>query len=420
MHLKTIIAAFALALTTIGATRVQAQDPGPRLPATAIDASGAEVLLNLEDYRNIIGYRVYGKAELTDPEWTLLTDTHLTSPMLRDEPGASVHDFTALPTASVLKVTGFKFFKIHGVRKEVTFDKVVQTIRINLNDFSVTKLPGDFEVSSDPLAKTEHLYLRYIKPDGDTFTMGSPEEEYGRSADRETQTVVTLTQGFYLGVYAVTEAQYDRIMGVPTPSDSAKPKTPISWNSIRGGSGASPLTAPTLGSPLGTLSNKVSTASGGSIALTFDLPTEAQWEYACRAGTTGTLYDGNDIITTEEDNIARVEPLAWVISNSGGVFHDAGLKRANPAGLYDLFGNAWEWCRDANGSASAGDNLDLPGGSEVDYFKTDGTTRVLRGGSIFATWCRTARRISYGGGASNPDDINPLGFRLGAFGDMVP
>ena len=123
----------------------------------------------------------------------------------------------------------------------------------------------------------------------------------------------------------------------------------------------------------------------------YTLPTEAQWEYACRAGTTG-------------DYAGKVDAMAWYAKNSGAATHAVGTKQANAWGLHDMHGNVWEWCEDWYADK-------LPGGSVSDFKgAASGSLRVNRGGSWWndAANCRSAFRIRFSPGNRYDD----LGFRL--------
>ena len=193
--------------------------------------------------------------------------------------------------------------------------------------------------------KKDKLVLRRVLRG--QFKMGSPVGEYGREAtgyvNRETEHEVRLTQDFLLGVFEVTQAQYYRVMG-ENPSTNNKnndglyPVNTVTYQTIRGSSAGCQV-PPTFGnvapdSFLGKLSERT--------GLQFDLPTEAQWEYACRAGTTTMTYAG-DFTTTPNE---VVNSIAWYAKNSGKETHVVGGKLPNGWGFYDMIGNVWEWARD--------------------------------------------------------------------------
>jgi formylglycine-generating enzyme required for sulfatase activity len=133
---------------------------------------------------------------------------------------------------------------------------------------------------------------------------------------------------------------------------------------------------------------------------TYRLPTEAEWEYACRAGTTNTYtyYFG------EDPNGIRLPYYAWCSANSGGQTHDVGTRIPNRWGLYDMYGNVWEWCQDWYSGS-------LPGGYVIDpQGPSSGSNRVIRGGSwsYDASFCASAYRDS----TPPSDRINYFGFRV--------
>jgi formylglycine-generating enzyme required for sulfatase activity len=244
--------------------------------------------------------------------------------------------------------------------------------------------------------RTTKLVLRRI-PAG-TFTMGSPTDELGRDSD-ETQHQVTLTQDFYIGVFEVTQEQWNRVMG-DWPSyfnnvtyRASRPVEQVSYNSIRGSSagvGWPGSTAVDAGSFMGRLREKTG-------LTTLDLPTESQWEYACRAGTTTALNSGKNLTSTTSDPNMDEVGRYW---DNGGSLHmhvgDAsvgtarvGSYLANGWGLYDMHGNAWEWCLDWYASSYPGSVVDPVGAAP-------GSVRVKRGGSWSnsAQACRSAYRYS--------------------------
>ena len=224
--------------------------------------------------------------------------------------------------------------------------------------------------------KTTNLVLRRI-PAG-TFKMQNTSN-------------VTLTKPFYIGVFEVTQKQYTLVMG-STPSGSkgdALPVDSVSYNTIRGSSnGAMWPSSSAVDSS--SFMGKLRARTG----LNFDLPTEAQWEYACRAGTTTTYYWGNSM----DDN------YAWYRGNSSSTTHKVGTKTPNAWGLYDMSGNVWEWCLDwYNGTLTYGTD---PKGS------SSGADRVKRGGSWHynADYCTSSYRSVYN--PSSADAYSNIGFRL--------
>jgi formylglycine-generating enzyme required for sulfatase activity/flavodoxin len=219
----------------------------------------------------------------------------------------------------------------------------------------------------------EPYAMNLIRIEGGTFIMGSPESEPNRVND-EIQHKVTVS-GFYMAAYEVTQQQYETVMGEnPSRNKGArKPVENVSWfNAV-------------------TFCNWLSEAEGLTSAYiingdnyTWDetangyrLPTEAEWEYAARAGTT-TAYSTGGTITNEQATFG------------GGGTTDAGSHPANQFGLYDMHGNVFEWCWDFHGPYSAQDQTDPKGAVE-------GVNRILRGGSCAdqAQYLRSALRVHY-------------------------
>ena len=198
-----------------------------------------------------------------------------------------------------------------------------------------------------------------------TFTMGSPDDEADRGSDEGPQTDVTLTRNFYLGATDVTQGQYAAVMGI-NPSDFKNagkdaPVEQVLWDDAM--AFCQKLTA------------REQAAGRLPAGFVFTLPTEAQWEYACRAGTTGP-YAGEPAATS------------WYDKNSGGTTHLAGAKQPNAWGLYDMTGNVYQWCADWYAKR-------LPGGDVTDPTgPVTGSVHVLRGGGWYydKTYCRSAYR----------------------------
>jgi formylglycine-generating enzyme required for sulfatase activity len=221
-----------------------------------------------------------------------------------------------------------------------------------------------------PLSDKVNLDLIWIEPG--TFTMGSPEDELGRESD-ETQHEVTLTQGYWLGKFEVTQAQYEAVMGEnPSRFTGADlPVEKVTWNDAK-----------EFCVKLTEIEKAAGRLPGG---YEYTLPTEAQWEYACRAGTTTALNSGKNLSDTKQ--CPEMDEVGWYGFNSDETTHPAGQKKPNAWGLYDMHGNVFEWCLDWYGKYPASSVTDPTGPST-------GSGRVVRGGSWLnlADNCRSAYR----------------------------
>ena len=195
---------------------------------------------------------------------------------------------------------------------------------------------------------------------------------------------ITLTKDYYVGVFEVTQKQWELVNGT-NPSrlkGDTLPVENVSYNNIRGSSNGSQWPA----------SNAVDATSfmgklRAKTGIDFDLPTGAQWEYACRAGSSG------DYGLLADGTIGTIDQMGWYDENSGGITHIVGAKTPNAWGLYDMHGNVWEWCLDG-----------------------DSDDRIIRGGScdFDAEECEAGFRYSV-----NPDDwFYSLGFRLATSGTV--
>ena len=237
----------------------------------------------------------------------------------------------------------------------------------------------------DDICRTTQLWLRRI-PKG-TFMMGAPEDELGRFV-RETPHKVTLTQDYYIGVFECTQKQWNLIMGNNSSryKGDGRPVDSKDYDSIRGTSSTAGAGWPECGHSVDSTSfmGKLRTKTG----LTFDLPTEAQWEYACRAGTTTSLNSGKNLTNPTGQDAAMDEVGRYRFNESDGKggysakHTKVGSYLPNAWGLYDMHGNVQEWCLDwwyneGYGTKPAVD----PCGPAT------GTLRVLRGGS----WKRNAQ-----------------------------
>ncbi|MBF0148234.1 MAG: formylglycine-generating enzyme family protein [Magnetococcales bacterium] len=267
----------------------------------------------------------------------------------------------------------------------------------------VTDEPLRFEIFEDYV---NGLNMRFkLIPEG-RFFMGSPEGEYGRDSD-ESLHEVALTRPFYLQDTPVTQGQWEAVMG-ENPSHfkgggSECPVESVSWEDCQ------------------EFIRRLNAREGGHH---YRLPTEAEWEYACRAGSDTAVYNG-PLIIIGKSNAPGLDEIAWYSGNSGVDYpggvesdwpemqypashsgtHPVRQKVPNAWGLYDMLGNVWEWCQDwYDGKYYANSPCVDPQGPPM------GSRRVYRGGSWYNSPAnvRSAHRSSNDPG----DRHNNLGFRL--------
>ena len=241
-------------------------------------------------------------------------------------------------------------------------------------DLTATNAPLRYYVSEKALPagglandiyRSTKLVMRRIPASGNVWTMGSPADEIGRVPTRETQHLVTMTNDFYLGVFPVTQEQHLRVVG--SSSSSGNAYVPVSGETYENLRGVS-VNWPTDGHAVGGACHlsKWRTLTG----LDLDLPTSAQWEFACRAGTSTIFYYGTDV--------AQLGDYAWYKSNSDETLHRVGEKIPNAWGLYDMHGNVWEWCLDWTGGVSSDPVVEPTGPADGSL---DQNRRVGRGGN---------------------------------------
>lgn len=266
--------------------------------------------------------------------------------------------------------------------------------------------------------KTTKLVLRLIPPG--TFMMGSPSDELGRRNNEDLHKV-TLTKPFYIGAFELTQKQWELVMG-DTPSKykgDARPVERVSYNTIRGSvNGAAWPTHNQVdaNSFMGRLRSKVN--------MLFDLPTEAQWEYACRAGTATALNSGKNLTGTDRcANMAEVGRYEGNTSDGKGGYSQhtkVGSYLENMWGLYDMHGNVAEWCLDWWVDNLGYINQDNPQGA------MSGTYRIARGGCWydngfgdggFSRSCRSSNRYwglwGHVNSSFNPaNSFDTVGFRV--------
>ena len=204
----------------------------------------------------------------------------------------------------------------------------------------------------DPTAeeyKTTKLVLRRIRPG--MFLQSSPEDEPLRNPRFESQSKVTLTNDYWIGVYELTQRQYELMTGIAGASNEggAYPRHSIKFSDVRGievGKLWPKSSDVDDDSLVGRMRSKVSLPAGIPDGWKFDLPTEAQWEYACRAGTDTPWNNGKSInVYTNDAGFAcddGLDAVGWYAANSGGDLHKVGLRMPNRFGLYDMHGSLWE------------------------------------------------------------------------------
>jgi formylglycine-generating enzyme required for sulfatase activity len=213
-----------------------------------------------------------------------------------------------------------------------------------------------------------------------TFLMGSPKSEKDRNA-YESQHEVTISKPFYMGVYEVTQAQYEQVMGKnPSTGNYRGPTNPV--GNMRCTEAAE-------------FCKKLSQKTGKTVRL----PTEAEWEFACRAGSTNRFYYGDD-----DD---KLDDYAWYGKNSPDKTHEVGQKKPNAWGLYDMHGNVGEWVNDWMAAYANAKSVVDPTGPE------NSPSHTFRGGCVYhnslAPSCRSAYRQGEEGKNMATDVI---GFRV--------
>lgn len=222
------------------------------------------------------------------------------------------------------------------------------------------------------------LEMLWVEPG--TFMMGSDYDEPGRNQAEGPQTKVTLTKGFWLGKTEVTQAQYEAITGTnPSTFTAVGPQAPVervSWADAM--------------AYCQKLNERERAAGRLPEGHAYTLPTEAEWEYAYRAGTTTPYPD-------------RPDEMGWNKFNSRDTTHPVGQRKPNPWGFYDMAGNIVEWCFDWYGDYPGGEVKD-PKGPRRGYY------RIARGGS-WRTDVHVSRSAARSGGSEGRLDYT-LGFRL--------
>jgi len=272
-----------------------------------------------------------------------------------------------LPNSSPTSVKSFQF----------------EVIRVNAQGNPTNRDPRKAEYFIEDLGNGVNLEMVAI-PSG-SFTMGSPAGEAERFSNEGPQHQVQVP-GFFIGKYAVTQAQYQAIMGTNPAyfKGEKRPVEQVSWDDAV------------------EFCQKLSQKTG----RTYRLPSEAEWEYACRAGTTTPFYFG-ETITTDLVNYNGEYPYG---SAPKGKYRqqttNVGIFPPNSFGLYDMCGNIWEWCEDVYNHNYQGAPTD--GSAWLTGKNND--IKLLRGGSwdLDAEYCRSAFRLGF----ARVDQGNPVGFRV--------
>ena len=224
--------------------------------------------------------------------------------------------------------------------------------------------------------------MEFVKVPAGEFVMGSDSEH--ADDDERPLTRVVIRAGFQLGKHEVTQGEWAAVMGSnPSYFDECGGECPVesvSWLEVQ---------------------EYISKLNGRGDGWSYRLPTEAEWEYAARAGTRGDTYAGD--VTDPRGRDAVVERIAWFDENSGDRTHPVGRKASNGWGLHDMLGNVWEWVQDWYGGYPGGTVRDPTG-------PNSGSARVLRGGGWYdnAVGCRSAYRSGNSPGARS----SSIGFRL--------
>ena len=255
---------------------------------------------------------------------------------------------------------------------------------------------------NQPKVLTNSIGMKLVLIPKGKFMMGSPPDE-----ENERRHEVTISRDYHLGMHEVTQAQYKKIMGI-NPSyfqgDAVAERHPETNRVVKEVDSANHPVEQVFWEDAVKFCQRLSALPEEKKAgRVYRLPTEAEWEYACRAGSQMAYSFGSD-----EKSLVN---FGWYKSNSNSMTHAVGLKKANAWGLYDMHGNVWEWCADWLDEYPKGSTTD-PRGPE------DGSLRVRRGGSWYngAVICRSAIRYW----PAPPDRVGDLGFRVALSSSGIP
>jgi formylglycine-generating enzyme required for sulfatase activity len=254
---------------------------------------------------------------------------------------------------------------------------------VALQGTGVEVIATDVGTVYSPISNSLDMAFVYIWPG--SFLMGSPDTETGRRGD-EIQHEVHITKPFYIQTTPVNQRQWQAVWG-SNPSKFAaegdnRPVEGVSWSDCQ------------------EFIKRLNSSGEG----VYRLPTEAEWEFACRAGTV-TAFASGEITQLYCDYDPNLAAMGWYCYNAGRQTHSVGLKDPNPWGLYDMHGNVGEWCQDWYGDYFPGTAVDQAGPSA-------GTGKIVRGGSWFASAknCRSASRFKWF--PHSRGNLQVIGFRL--------
>ncbi len=282
----------------------------------------------------------------------------------------------------------FRRYEWANLHEEGEFDRIVEALHLGLEQRGLPK-PTPVE----PERFTNSIGMTFVRIPAGKFLMGSPESDPLTCDTEKPQHQVLISQPFYLGIHPVTQAQWEAVIGTNPSRFKGVPERPVetvSWSDVE------------------YFLQRLNACGDGH---TYTLPTAAQWEYACRAGSTSAYCFGDDE--------TQLGDYAWYKANAGGTTHPVGQKQPNAWGLYDMHGNVWEWCQDISRTYRF-NTIGNPLGALVDAIvgkrgvdALPGTIpddfRVIRGGDWGdpARRVRTALRVAYDPGTRAPD----IGFR---------
>jgi len=298
-------------------------------------------------------------------------------------------------------VRGPQDYVAHGTGETLvpstSFDRRLKALRRTGGDakLSFVGATEDGGTTRRPPQASVPLLEGFVRIEPGTFTMGSPSSESGRLSDEGPTHRVTISRSFALQSTEVTQGQWKALMGTaPSHFSSCGASCPVEkvswWGAVAYANALSKREGLAECYELSGCSGRpgdgsyacsgvtVTSADGNPTGCTgYRLPTEAEWEYAARAGTTGARY-------------GDLDQVAWCGENSGAKTHPVGKKQPNAWGLYDMLGNVWEWTWDWHGDYSSGSSTDPVGASS-------GSDRVFRGCGWFfpARGCRAARRVGF-------------------------